>query len=148
MRTSSSNFRRLRRYLAYARVAWGEAIQTDRLGPCFETAVEGEVVNEDGNDPGSPFLPTRWSLVERAGHPSQPGGRVALNEILVLYHPPLLAHLIRRRGLPPDRAEDLLQAFIAKRILEKKLLKKADRNRGKFRTFLLTSLDRFVSNEL
>jgi RNA polymerase sigma-70 factor (ECF subfamily) len=45
------------------------------------------------------------------------------------------------------RAEDLTQSFVEKRILEQNFLRNAQRERGKFRTFLLTSLSSFVKDE-
>jgi RNA polymerase sigma-70 factor (ECF subfamily) len=93
------------------------------------------------------FPQTRWTLVQVAGDPQTMSSRPALEELLTRYLPALRAHLVYRRRIKPDVADDLLHGFIEKRVLEKHLLGKADRTRGKFRTFLLTSLDRFVSNE-
>lgn len=53
---------------------------------------------------------------------------------------------IRRRGHNPADAEDLTQAFFT-RLLEKDWLVVADQNRGRFRTFLLASLNHFLANE-
>jgi len=53
---------------------------------------------------------------------------------------------LRRRGHTPDEADDLIQAFFAF-VLEKGTLRRADPNRGRFRSFLLTSLTNFVTNE-
>ena len=47
-------------------------------------------------------------------------------------------------GLSPEDADDLLQEFVATKILEKELIGRADAELGKFRTFLLTALDRFL----
>jgi RNA polymerase sigma-70 factor (ECF subfamily) len=54
---------------------------------------------------------------------------------------------VRRRGFSPDDALDLTQAFFA-RLLEKQSLQVADPERGKFRSFLLSSMDHFLANEL
>ena len=61
------------------------------------------------------------------------------------YWPPLHGHL-RRLGFGQAQAGDLTQAFFA-RLLEKRLLDVADARRGRFRTFLLTALRRFIINE-
>jgi RNA polymerase sigma-70 factor (ECF subfamily) len=53
---------------------------------------------------------------------------------------------IRRKGHTHDDASDLTQAFF-ERFLEKRFFRLADANRGKFRTFLLTALTRFMANE-
>ena len=55
---------------------------------------------------------------------------------------------MHRRGLSPDAADDLLQEFVASKILEKDLIAHARRDAGKFRTFMLTALDRFALNRL
>ena len=53
---------------------------------------------------------------------------------------------IRRRGADFHEAEDLTQAFFAF-LLEGEILKKADQNKGRFRSFLLTALNNFLNNE-
>jgi hypothetical protein len=75
------------------------------------------------------------------------GKRLLLAEVLQRYLPALQVHLAIGKRLPPDSVEDLLQAFVADRLLEQNILQFADRSRGcKFRSFLLTSLDHFVAN--
>ncbi len=90
------------------------------------------------------FATTQWSLVVKAG---QEARGEALARLLEQYLPALRAHLINGKRLPPDQADDLLQEFTAQKILEKNLFAAADRRLGKFRTFLLTALDRFVLNQ-
>ncbi|CAN5553496.1 hypothetical protein BH09PLA1_BH09PLA1_18250 [soil metagenome] len=94
------------------------------------------------------FRTTRWSLVARAGGPSVTQRGPALSELLRCYLPAMRSHLVRRQRISPERAEDLLQGFIVRKILEYDLIARADQARGKFRTLLLTSLDNFVRNEL
>ena len=94
------------------------------------------------------FPSTRWSLVDRAGHLRAEAKREALGQLLVQYLPALQAHLVHRKGLHPDRADDLVQGFVANKILEKDLIARADQQLGKFRTLLLTALDRFVKNQI
>jgi DNA-directed RNA polymerase specialized sigma24 family protein len=96
------------------------------------------------------FRTTQWSLVERAAGAAS-GATLrgeALSELLRRYLPAMKSHLVRRLRIEPDRAEDLLQGFIVRKILEYDLLSRADKSRGKFRTLLLTSLDNFVRTEL
>jgi len=94
------------------------------------------------------FPSTQWSMVAAAGQSDVDQKRQALQCLLVRYLPALRAHLIYGKRLPPDRADDLLQEFTAKKILEKDLIAAADRQLGKFRTFILTALDRFLLNQL
>jgi RNA polymerase sigma-70 factor (ECF subfamily) len=62
-----------------------------------------------------------------------------------VYCYPLYAY-VRRRGYSPEDAQDLTQAFFA-RWLERKWLALADQAKGRFRTFLLTAMERFLANE-
>lgn len=71
--------------------------------------------------------------------------RSALQELARSYWSPLYAYL-RRDGHPPERAEDLVQAFFA-RLIEKDDLRSVDRSKGKFRSFVLAALKHFVLNE-
>ena len=89
-------------------------------------------------------LNTRWSLIARVREEDPEGPRHELHALIIAYWPALRAHLIHKKGIEADRAEDLLQGFVSDKILEKDLIAKADRRKGKFRTFLLTSLDRYV----
>ncbi len=69
----------------------------------------------------------------------------ALASLFQIYWYPLYAYA-RRRGLSEPDAEDLVQAFCA-HLQQKQALMKADPLRGKFRTFLLSSLQNFLANE-
>lgn len=90
------------------------------------------------------FATTKWTLVLKAGRDSTPGSRAALAELCELYWPPLYS-FARRQGHSVEQAQDLTQAFFA-RLLEKRSLRVADPQRGRFRSFLLTSFKYFVSN--
>ena len=91
------------------------------------------------------FATTRWSVVLAAGHESAPGAEEALAELCRTYWYPLYAY-VRRRGYSYDDAQDLTQEFFA-RLIEKKYLGMVDRERGKFRSFLLASFQHFLANE-
>ena len=56
-------------------------------------------------------------------------------------------HLIQK-GTDADRADELLQGFILSKVLEQQLAGRADAQRGKFRTFLLTALNNYVRDEV
>ena len=94
------------------------------------------------------FPSTRWSLVARAGQQDAEAKREALGQLLVRYLPALQAHLVYRKRLPVEKADDLVQEFVTNKILEKDLIARADQQLGKFRTLLLTALDRFVKNQI
>src|SRR5262245_52182995 len=92
-----------------------------------------------------PFATTRWSIVLAAGQVPSADSQQALVTLCETYWPPLYAY-IRRRGYPVEEAQDLVQEFFA-RLLEKEAVVKADPGRGKFRSFLLSSLNHFLANE-
>jgi len=74
-----------------------------------------------------------------------PGSHEALSQLCERYWPPLYSYA-RRHGYSVDQAQDLTQAFFA-RFLEKRDVQAADPQRGRFRSFLLTSFKHFVANE-
>lgn len=90
------------------------------------------------------FATTHWSVVLAAGSSSS-RGQAALETLCRIYWYPLYAY-VRRQGRNPHDAQDLTQAFFA-RLLERGLVKEADPARGRFRSFLLTSLQNFLADE-
>ncbi|ANM31610.1 hypothetical protein ABI59_21675 [Acidobacteria bacterium Mor1] len=98
----------------------------------------------NGEKPGN-FPQTRWSLVLAAGDAENPRTRLALSDLCEAYWEPLYAFL-RRKGNDPDRASDLVQGFFA-RFLAGNYLSRADAEKGKFRTYLLSSLTHHLINE-
>lgn len=92
------------------------------------------------------FEETRWSLVLRAGGASTPASRAALSELCAIYRASLCTYACRLIG-DPDRAEDMVQDFLT-RLVERNVLGAADPARGKFRTFLKTSMKHHVLNVL
>ena len=91
------------------------------------------------------FATTRWSLVLAAGRGDAPDADAALAALCEVYWYPLYAY-VRRSGHPVDEARDLTQGFFA-RLLEKRYLRAADSERGRFRSFLLTAFKRFLAKE-
>jgi DNA-directed RNA polymerase specialized sigma24 family protein len=94
-----------------------------------------------------PFPVTRWSLVVRAADTDAAIKRMALTELLEQYLPALRSYLRFSKHQNTDRADDLLQSFLASKVLDQDLIERADQRRGKFRTYLLTALDRFIVNQ-
>lgn len=88
------------------------------------------------------FDTTSWSLILHAGGDGS-GARACLEALCRLYRPPVLAYV---RARSREEAEDLTQAFFA-HLIEHRLAARADRERGRFRAFLLTALKHFVAAE-
>lgn len=101
----------------------------------------------DGSRSGmaSCFQTTHWTVVLAAGLKDSPESAAALQKLCTAYWYPLYA-FIRRRGYTDEQSEDLTQEFFA-RLLAKDLLADVTRLGGRFRSFLLTVLKRFLANE-
>lgn len=96
--------------------------------------------------PASPhFHTTRWSVVLAAQGDGTTTSREAWETLCRSYWYPLYAYA-RRAGQAPHDAEDLTQEFFA-RLLEKDWLLAAAPEKGRFRSFLLMALKRFMAKE-
>lgn len=92
------------------------------------------------------FHTTRWSLISQMRHGSDPdGARVALGELCQRCWFPIYA-FVRRGGAAAHDAEDLTQGFF-QHLLTHDLMTRAQRERGRFRSFLLGCLKHFLDNE-
>src|SRR2546425_1224561 len=91
------------------------------------------------------FATTHWSVVLAAGDSQSSESAQALDRLCRAYWFPLYA-FVRRRGFDASDAQDLTQSFFT-RLLEKKALGSVDPSKGKFRSFLLASLQNFLNNE-
>lgn len=91
------------------------------------------------------FVTTHWSVVLSARRKDSPQSAAALETLCRTYWYPLYAY-VRRQGHSPPDAQDLTQEFFA-RLLEKDYLKAAAQEKGRFRTFLIVALKRFLANE-
>ncbi len=91
------------------------------------------------------FALTRWSVVVAASAGDEEAARPALVALCDIYWYPLYA-FARRRGRSAADAEDLVQGFFA-RLVEKRDLGAADRERGRFRAFLLGAFQHFMAND-
>lgn len=98
-----------------------------------------------GGPPQPVFATTRWSVVLTAARRDTARAPEALSRLCETYWYPLYAY-VRRGGQSAEDAQDLTQEFFA-RLLEKNWICSADQARGRFRTFLLTALNRFLANE-
>jgi len=107
----------------------------------------GDSMATDSPQLASHFQSTRWSVIVRAKDASLSVKQEALDELLKQYLPPIRRYLRIKRRIKPDEIEDFVQGFVTSRIVEKDLVGRTDRERGKFRTFLLTALDRYLISE-
>lgn len=89
---------------------------------------------------GAVFLTTHWSLVEQAG-----SDEALVGSLLEKYWKPVYCYL-RRQGYPNEDAKDLTQGFFHEIVLGHDLIEKADRSKGRFRSYLLMALDRYLIN--
>jgi RNA polymerase sigma-70 factor (ECF subfamily) len=88
------------------------------------------------------FATTHWSVVLAVGQGDSERRAQALEKLCHAYWYPLYAY-VRRRGFGPEDAKDLTQGFFTT-FLEKDYFSRADQSRGRFRTFLLTSIEHFL----
>jgi len=91
------------------------------------------------------FLTTSWTLVSEAARTGDTRAQAALGELFGLYWKPLYRYA-RRQGQSTADAEDLVQGFFA-HLLQGGGLRLADRDRGRFRAFMLGALRHFMANE-
>ena len=91
------------------------------------------------------FVTTHWSVIRAAREKNSAQSAAALETLCRTYWYPLYS-FIRRKGRTPEDAQDLTQQFFA-RLLEKDYLQSVAQEKGKFRTFLLVALKRFLANE-
>ena len=92
------------------------------------------------------FRPTRWSVVLLSAQSNAPGSQGALAVLCRLYWYPLYA-FVRRRGYNPEDAKDLTQGFFL-HLLDHKALAHVDPLKGKFRSFLLASIQNYLSKQV
>ncbi|MFN9719344.1 MAG: RNA polymerase sigma factor [Planctomycetota bacterium] len=91
------------------------------------------------------FATTQWSVILAAGSSNRDDANAALEQLCSAYWRPLFEYA-RRRGIGVEDAADWTQAFFAD-LLTRGTVQRADAQRGRFRTFLLTAFQRFLSNE-
>ena len=101
-----------------------------------ETATSGQ---------GNWFTTTHWSIILNAQDTASPLAAAALEKLCRTYWYPLYVY-VRRQGENEESAKDLTQGFFA-RLLEKHYLAQVQREKGKFRSFLLAALKHFLSDE-
>src|ERR1051326_2981093 len=91
------------------------------------------------------FRTNHWSQVLLAGQSDSAQAREALAKLCQTYWYPLYV-FVRRQGQGPEDAQDLVQGFFA-RLIEKNYVGDAQREKGRFRSFLLLALKRYMAKE-
>jgi RNA polymerase sigma-70 factor (ECF subfamily) len=89
------------------------------------------------------FLTTHWSVIEDVGLSEDEKNRALIGLLIETYWKPVYCYL-RRRGYDNERAKDLTQGFFQEVVLGRKLIEKAEQTKGRFRSFLLVALNRYV----
>jgi RNA polymerase sigma-70 factor (ECF subfamily) len=107
--------------------------------------IEGAAMNSDTSAPAGRFSTTHWSVVLLAGQEGSPGSAAALEKLCHTYWQPIWV-FARRKGCSEEDAKDLTQQFFAL-LLERRDFSGRDREKGKFRTFLLAAFTHFLANE-
>lgn len=87
-------------------------------------------------------------MVARSGDRERESWTEALGAITLLYRPVLVRHLTLHLRVPPDRAEDLVQAFLCEKLLNQNIMRQAAPEKGRFRSFILKVFSNFARDQL
>ena len=92
---------------------------------------------------GEAFLTTHWSIIEKVGSSDEEQNQALIGLLLSKYWKPVYCYL-RRKGHDNEQAKDLTQGFFHEVVLGRSLIQKADQSKGRFRSFLLIALNRYL----
>jgi hypothetical protein len=92
------------------------------------------------------FETTRWSQISLVQKSDAEMQRSITNDLICAYWKPVYCYL-RQKGYDNEEAKDLTHGFFQEIVLGRGLIQQADPSKGRFRTLLLTALNRYVSNE-
>jgi len=95
--------------------------------------------------PNEVFQTTQWTEIIGLRTDNEGLRREILNRIISKYWKPVYCYL-RRKGYDNEEAKDLTQGFVYEILLGRDLVDKADRAKGRFRTYLLTALSRYATS--
>src|SRR5947207_5124908 len=110
--------------------------------PAVDNGAPGSATGQSTQNGAAAFATTHWSVVLAAQGESA-AAREALEKLCRTYWWPLYG-FVRREGYRPEEAQDLTQAFFA-RLLERRDLETVRQERGRLRSYLLTSINKFLS---
>ncbi len=114
------------------------------MSPTEDDVTSLRVIDRSADDGRVAFTTTHWSVVLAAQGPT-PAAQEALEKLCCTYWQPIYG-FVRRRGARPEEAEDLTQSFFAL-LLERRDLNAVRKEKGRLRSYLLTSLKHFLANE-
>ena len=92
---------------------------------------------------GEAFLTTHWSIIENVDSSDEDRNQALIGLLLSKYWKPVYCYL-RRKGHNNEQAKDLTQGFFHEVVLGRNLIQKADQSKGRFRSFLLIALNRYL----
>ena len=92
---------------------------------------------------GQAFLTTHWSIIANVGTIDDDKNQALIGLLVSKYWKPVYCYL-RRKGHDNEQAKDLTQGFFHEVVLGRSLIQKADRSKGRFRSFLLIALNRYL----
>jgi RNA polymerase sigma-70 factor (ECF subfamily) len=92
---------------------------------------------------GEAFLTTHWSIIKNIGSSDDDRNQALIGLLLSKYWKPVYCYL-RRKGYDNEQAKDLTQGFFHEVVLGRNLIQKADQSKGRFRSFLLIALNRYL----
>ena len=95
------------------------------------------------NDGGEGFQNTHWSVILSVRTGNERQRRAVISDLTARYWRPVCCYL-RRKGYREAKAKDLTQGFFCEVVLGRDLIPQADRAKGRFRTLLLTALERYL----
>jgi RNA polymerase sigma-70 factor (ECF subfamily) len=112
--------------------------------PAVDNGASRSAIGQTPQDGAVAFATTHWSVVLAAQGPS-PAAQEALEKLCRTYWRPIYG-FVRRQGVKPEEAQDLTQGFFAL-LLERRDLDAVRKEKGRLRSYLLTSLKHFLTNE-
>jgi RNA polymerase sigma factor (sigma-70 family) len=125
------------------RLDFGTTFYLDCNVPVDEDQATGNGIAPSTQN-GAAFTTTHWSVV-LAAQGSSPAAEEALEKLCRTYWRPIYG-FVRRQGVKPEEAKDLTQGFFAL-LLERRDLETVRKEKGRLRSYLLTSLKHFLTNE-
>ena len=131
-------------FFALCRLAFGADFWFDRhVTPAADDVTSLSAIGGNAYR-GTAFTTTHWSVVLEAQGPT-PAAQEALEKLCRTYWQPIYG-FVRRQGAGPEEAKDLTQGFFAL-LLERRDLNTVRKEKGRLRSYLLTSLKHFLTNE-